>query len=165
MLNINTNKYFKTNISFKSRTLFTGLLLIEALLFTASASAQQPIIAERKEGFKAMGGAMKALAGELKKDTPNAATMAAAAAKLAATAEKIPAWFPEGSGVESGVETDALPYIWKTKDKFNSINDKLIIDTKALAAATSGSDIAAIKKQLLVVKDTCSSCHESYRKD
>lgn len=156
---------FKATFSCKPRALCAGFVLAQAVLFAAQSFAAPAVIAERKEGLKSMGAAMKALSAELKNESPNAAAMAASAAKLVATAEKIPGWFPVGSGPEAGVETDALPYIWKAKDKFDQTSNKLIIDTKALAAATLGSDVAAIKKQLLVVKDTCSSCHESYRAD
>ncbi len=156
---------FTATFSRKPRALFAGLVFAQTVLFAAQSMAAPAVIAERKEGFKAMGVAMKTINAELKKESPDAAAMTATAAKLVAAAEKIPNWFPVGSGPEAGVETDALPYIWKAKDKFDQTSNKLILDTKALAAATSGADVAAIKKQLITVKDTCSSCHESFRAD
>jgi cytochrome c556 len=157
--------FFKKISLHKTRLIFAGVLVGQSLLMVIPASAQQAVIDERKEGFKAMGAAMKGLNGELKNEKPDAARMLAAAEKLATLSQKIPGWFPEGSGRDSGKDTDALPYIWKNKEKFSQLSDALIVQSKAMVPLTSSSDIAAIKKQLLVIKDTCSSCHESYRAD
>lgn len=142
--------------------LLTGLLVTGLV---AAASTQQAVIDERQEGFKEMGAAMKTLRDALNDDNPSAADMKAAAQNMALLAEKIPGWFPEGSGPESGLDTDARDYIWTNKEKFDRITDELITASKAMTVLTAGSDVAAIKKQLLVIRDNCSSCHDSYRVD
>lgn len=151
---------------FKKPLTLSGFLLVLHVVFSMSpAVAQQAIIDERQEGFKKMGGAMKTLNGELKKSEPDSAAVLEAATIMATLAQEMPAWFPAGSGPESGLETDALAYIWKGTEKFDRLSDALIAETKVLVTLGSGSDSSAIKKQLLVVRDQCSACHNSYRAD
>ena len=147
----------------KAALLCAGLLM--QVIFVGPVAAQQAIIDERQAGFKDMGAAMKTLRDELKSDEPNTAAMTAAAEQMAALAAKIPAWFPAGSGPESGLDTDARDYIWTNKEKFDRITDEVISATKAMVPLTTGGDLSALKKQLLVVRDSCSSCHDSYRVD
>jgi cytochrome c556 len=157
---------FKMVFSCKKQLVFSYLLLmVQAVFFVTPAVAQQAIIDERQEGFKKMGAAMKTLNGELKKGAPDSAAVIDAAAIMAALAEEVPAWFPAGSGSESGLETDALAYIWKGTEKFEHLSEALITETKALVTLGSGSDFSATKKQLLVVRDNCAACHNSYRAD
>jgi len=148
------------------RLIFAGVLVVgQTILLAMPASAQQAVIDERKEGFKAMGSAMKAINAELKNEKPNAANLLAAAEKLANLSPKVQGWFPEGTSRDSGKDTDALPYIWKNKEKFGQLSDALVVQSKAMLPLASAADISGIKKQLGVLKDTCSSCHESFRAD
>lgn len=155
------NNVFKT-VSHKSvRIACAGVL---AAVCAASAFAQKDVMHERHEGFEDMGGAMKAINGQLKSDAPDIAKIDENAEIIAALAVKVPGWFPAGSGPEAG-KTDALPYIWKNPEKFSKASDDFIAASKAFAAATKGTDIAAIKTQFMAVKDSCGSCHESFRAD
>ena len=108
---------------------------------------------------------MKALTEQLKSAAPDAAKMAAAAQAIGTGAEAQLQWFPAGSGPEAGAETDALPHIWKDREKFDSLANKLIPETKALTAAIASNDVPAIRTQLKTVADVCSSCHRSFRAD
>ena len=150
--------------SFSKAALLCAGLLVQ-VIFVVPVVAQQSIIDERQAGFKDMGAAMKTLRDELKGDEPSTETMTAAAEQMAALAAKIPAWFPAGSGPESGLDTDARDYIWTNKERFDRITDEVISATKAIVPLTTGADLSALKKQLLVVRDSCSSCHDSYRVD
>lgn len=153
------NNYFKT-VSYKSvRIACAGVL---AAVCAASAFAQKEVMHERHEGFEDMGASMKAINGELKGDKPDIAKIDKNAEIIAALALKVPGWFPAGSGPEAG-KTDALPYIWKNPEKFAKANDDFVAASKALAAATKGTDVAAIQKQFMAVKETCGSCHDSFR--
>lgn len=142
-----------------------ALSMALALISAAPAQAQQDIIELRQEGFKAMGGAMKAVRDELKSGQAEMALIRDASRKMAFYAAELPAWFPEGSGPESGLATDALAYIWKNSDKFDGLSQTLIKETSALAELAAGADASAIKQQLLAVKDSCSACHKSFRAD
>lgn len=156
----------KTQFSHKAPLLLASLLFIaQAALYVAPASAQQDIVDERQKGFKALGGAMKTLRNELKGGEPDSAKISKAAEEMANLSAKIPHWFPKGSGPDSGIDTDALAYIWKNNEKFTRISNDLISDTKAMVPLAAGTDYSAVKKQLMKVKDNCSSCHDSFRAD
>jgi cytochrome c556 len=156
------NKYLET---FSRRALCITCAGLLAACFAASALAQKEVMHERHEGFESMGSAMKAINGELKAGTPNIAKIDKKAEVLAEMAVKIPQWFPAGSGPESGVKTDALPYIWKNTEKFSKSSDDFIAASKLLVVATKGTDVAAIRKQFMAVKETCGACHDSFRAD
>ncbi len=140
-------------------------LLSALLLLQLPAYAQQEVIDARQEGFKDMGAAMKTLRDELKRGKPDSAAVTTAANDLVLLAEKLPTWFPAGSGPESGLKTDARAYIWENKDKFDAISKELIVESKALASLASSGDTAAVQKKLGALRDNCSSCHDSFRVD
>lgn len=139
---------------------------LSALLFLQlPAYAQQDIIDARQEGFKDMGAAMKTLRDELKSGNPDSAAITSAATELSVLAEKLPTWFPAGSGPESGLETDARAYIWENKEKFDAISNELMVESKALVSLASSGDKSALQKKLGTLRDNCSSCHDSFRVD
>jgi len=142
-----------------------GVLVAGAVSASDPAESPQTVIETRRQGFKKMGAAMKALAEQLKSATPDSAKMAAATQAIAAGSPEIPHWFPAGSGPEAGVETDALPHIWEDRAKFDSLANRLIPETKTLVSAASGTDVAAIRTQMKAVADICSTCHKSFRAD
>ena len=141
-------------------TALTSLLGARAI-----ADAPAEVIATRQEGFKQMGKAMKTFRDALQSKTYDRADLIAAAAVLDDHAGEISAWFPEGSGPESGADTDALPYIWKKPEKFTLAAQELPPTTAALVAAVPRGDMGAIKTEVMAVKDACSGCHDSFRKD
>ncbi len=141
------------------------LALSTLLLLQLPAYAQQDIIDARQEGFKDMGAAMKTLRDELKSGNPDSAAITSAATELSVLAEKLPHWFPAGSGPESGLETDARAYIWENKEKFDAISNELMVESKALVSLASSGDKSALQKKLGTLRDNCSSCHDSFRVD
>jgi cytochrome c556 len=149
--------------------LLAGLCALTAGAVCAStadnASSPQTVIETRRATFKKMGAAMKAIVEQLKSDAPDSARMVAAAQVISAGAEELPRWFPAGTGPEAGVETDALPYIWQERAKFDSLVNRLLPESKTMVAAISGKDLAAIKAQVKAVSEVCSTCHHSFRAD
>lgn len=134
-------------------------------LLQLPAYAQQEVIDARQEGFKDMGAAMKTLRDELKSGNPDSAAITSAATELSVLAEKLPTWFPAGSGPESGLETDARAYIWENKEKFDALSNELMVESKALVSLASSGDKSALQKKLGTLRDNCSSCHDSFRVD
>jgi cytochrome c556 len=130
-----------------------------------SSQSPQALIETRQATFKKMGAAMKAIVEQLKSDAPDNAKMVAAAQVISAGAEQLPRWFPAGSGAEAGIDTDALPYIWKDRAKFESLANRLIPESKNMAAALSGKDLAAVRTQVKALAEVCSTCHHSFRAD
>lgn len=131
----------------------------------ADAAAAQIVIETRQAGFKKMGAAMKSIVEQSKTDAPDKARMAAAAQVIDSYTADISGWFPAGSGPEAGVDTDALPYIWEARAKFDSITGQLGPEAKNLQTALSGDDLAAIRAQVKTLSGVCSTCHRSYRAD
>jgi len=153
----------------------TGLLVLASLgaLTAGSAGASDPatpsapqaLIETRQQGFKKIGKAMKSLVDQLKTAAPNTAAMTEAAAIISSGAPQVTRWFPAGSGPEAGIETDALPYIWEDRAKFDSTAERLVSEAKKLSAALSGTDLAAVRVQAKAVGEVCSTCHHSFRAD
>ncbi len=131
----------------------------------ADAAAAQTVIDARQAGFKKMGAAMKSIVEQSKTDAPDKARMAAAAQVIGSYTADISGWFPAGSGPEAGVDTDALPYIWEARAKFDAITGQLGPEAKNLQTALSGDDLAAIRAQVKTLSGVCSTCHRSYRAD
>jgi cytochrome c556 len=132
---------------------------------SGNSSSPRAVIETRKAGLKKMGAAMKTIVDQLKTAAPDKAKMSTAAQVISSQSEELPHWFPAGSGTEAGVETDALPYIWKDRAKFDSIAHRLAPESKTLAATITGNDLAAIKTQVKALSDVCSTCHRSFRAD
>lgn len=142
-----------------------ALLLGSLLLLQLPANAQQDIVDARQQGFKDMGSAMKTLRDQLKSDKTDTAAITAAAEQLSQLANKVPEWFPAGSGPAAGLETDARDYIWENKAKFDEISKELIVASRELVPLAKSADKSALQKKLGVIRDNCSSCHDSFRVD
>lgn len=139
---------------------FSTLVLLHLPVY-----AQQDVIDVRQEGFKDMGAAMKTLRDQLKSDKTDTAAVTAAAEQLSLLANKVPEWFPTGSGPASGLKTDARDYIWENKEKFDAISKELIVASRELVPLAKSADKSALQKKLGVIRDNCSSCHDSFRVD
>jgi cytochrome c556 len=142
-----------------------ALFAIGVAVASESNDTVQSVIEARRSGFKKMGAAMKSIAGELKSDAPDVAKMATAAQAVGIGAKEQPGWFPAGSGPESGLDTDALPHIWKDTAKFAALSSQLGVEAGNLTATLAGKDVAAIRTQFKVLSDVCSTCHKSFRAD
>ena len=97
-----------------------------------------------------------------------APTSEAASAELAAVPKESATmidWFPEGTGPESGVETEALPVIWENKADFNLKVTALQDAAALLDSAAQTGDIAAIGAAFKTTGGTCKACHDKYRLD
>lgn len=155
----------KNIVSFKKKV--ASKKLIAALFVGAAlpALAHQAIIDERRDGFNEMGGVMKVYRNEIQQGGGDLAAVAEASDKLAALADKIPTWFPEGSGPESKLDTDARAYIWENKQKFDDLTKALMAESRKMAELARAGDKDAVKKQMVVIRDNCSGCHDSFRVD
>jgi len=146
-------------------TFFVLLAIGAAVASESNDASVQSVIDTRRSGFKKMGAAMKSIAAELKTDAPDLAKMTSAAQAVSAGAKEQPNWFPAGSGPESGLDTDALPHIWKDTAKFSSLSSQLGVEAGNFSAALSGKDVATVRTQFKVLSDVCATCHKSFRAD
>lgn len=133
--------------------------------YAADTPSIKDIIDSRQQGFKKMGSAMKVFRTQLREDNPDTTAMSDAAKSIALYANDVSGWFPEGTGMDSGFDTDALNYIWKNPTKFNGYSQDLIKASNQLIEAVSSADNDLIKTAIIAVKDSCSDCHSSFRAD
>ncbi len=131
----------------------------------ASVGDVPPVLKERHDNFEAIGDAFKAVRGELEKDTPDFALIAAKATDINTRAAKIETHFPAGTSVEDGYKTEALPAIWKKPEEFKAAAQKLVDESAKLASVASSGDKAAVGAQAMAMGGTCKGCHDQFRLD
>lgn len=73
--------------------------------------------------------------------------------------------FVEGSlqGDGHGIETDALSAIADDWEDFESRQQALIEESATLAELAQGDDVAAMRRQVAAVANTCKGCHDDYK--
>jgi cytochrome c556 len=132
----------------------------------ASAAADAPpVIKERQDNFKAIGGAFKALRGELEKDAPDFTLIAAKASDINTRAAKIETHFPPGTSVDDGFKTEALPAIWAKPEEFKGAAQKLVAESDKLMLVAGEGDKAATAAQAMAMGGACKGCHDTFRLD
>ena len=137
------------------------ILAVSAIVFVTGA-AYADVIADRqaimKENAKHVGVLVKMVKGEADFD---AASVQAALTALNDNVQQIDvaASFPAGS--DQG-DTTASPKIWEDMTGFQAEIDKFKAATAAAVAAPA-PDIEALKTQVGVIGERCSSCHETFR--
>ncbi len=121
-------------------------------------------IKARQDHMKGYGAALGVLGkmaqGEMAYD---AAAASEAANKLAelTTADQSNYWV-EGSDINSGVETRALPAIWENFSDFEAKGQDLGTAAAAMAAV-AGDGLEAVQGQIRGVGAACGACHRAYR--
>jgi cytochrome c556 len=145
---------------------YSAMLVCTADAMAAEdATSIKGVIEARQATFKKMGTAMKLIVDQLKTSAPDTASMTTAAQTISSSAQEQVHRFPEGSGRGGGTDTDALPYIWQERAKFDSLASQLITESKNLTMTMSGNDLTAIRAQVKVLGNVCGTCHRSYRAD
>lgn len=84
---------------------------------------------------------------------------------LSRWAHAIPGMFPQGSGAEAGVPTEAKAEIWSDRTGFEAKAADFAAATDRLAELAGGEDAAAFSAQWTAVRASCQSCHDAYRVD
>ena len=131
----------------------------------APAGDVPPVLKERHDNFEGIGDAFKAVRGELEKDAPDFALIAAKAGDINARAMKIETHFPAGTSVDEGYDTEALPSIWQKPEEFKAAGQKLIDESAKLVTVAAGGDKAATGAQAMAMGGTCKGCHDQFRLD
>ncbi|WP_372785481.1 cytochrome c [Phenylobacterium sp.] len=117
----------------------------------------------RQAHYKDLGKAFGGVNGELRKDAPDKAAIAAGATTVKTLADGLPTWFPKGSGPEAGVKTAAKPEIWTDAAGFAAAVAKLQGETAKLQEVATAGDLDAIKAQVRATGGACKNCHDQYR--
>jgi cytochrome c556 len=116
----------------------------------------------RHEHFEDLGRTFRVLNDQAKKSAPDAAAMAAAAAKVDDLAKDLPNWFPAGSGPQDGVKTHAKAEVWTNAAGFAE-QAQLLQEQTARLRAAAPRGVAAMKPLIADVGARCGSCHKQYR--
>lgn len=130
-----------------------------------AAGAAPAEIKERQDNFEAIGDAFKAVRGELEKDAPDFALIAAKANDINARAQRVDGLFPAGTSTEDGFKTEALPSIWQKPEEFKAAATKLVDESAKLASLAGGGDKAAVGAQAMAMGGACKGCHDQFRLD
>jgi len=146
-----------------TRTMSALVLVLAGAVLTAAAATRRDdadqLIAARQAGFKLQGaafGGMKAVI-DAKGDVK---TQAFAASAVAGWARALPGLFPAGS---DGGTTKALPTVWSDRAGFEKAAATLATEAGKLADLAKAGDQPGFAAQWVVVRSTCSACHDSYR--
>lgn len=123
------------------------------------------VIKERRDNFEGIGKAFKAVRGELEKDAPDFALIAASATDINTRAMKIEGHFPAGTSVDDGIKTEALPAIWEKPAEFSAAAKKLVDESAKLTELAAGGDKAAVGAQAMAMGGACKGCHDKFRLD
>ena len=138
-------------------------------------SAPQPTFAQdimktvegRQKAMRSFGGNMKAIGGFIKAGKGSAADVEKRLMAMAATAPKIPNFFPKGSDSETlGLKkSGARPEIWTKWDDFKKASDNMAVQARKFAAVIKTGDKAAMGKAMGAFgKSACGTCHRPFRK-
>ena len=130
-----------------------------------AAAEVPPVIKERHDNFEAIGDAFKAVRGELEKDAPDFALIAAKASDINTRAQKIEGHFPAGTSTADGFKTEALPAIWEKPEEFKAAAQKLVDESAKLASVAAEGDKAATGAQAMAMGGACKGCHDQFRLD
>jgi cytochrome c556 len=147
----------------RRRTYVATVVIACGLAVSGVSVAAPDIVAARKNNFKQMGAAQKAIVDELRKDQPNKNVIVGNAARMKGLADELPRWFPRGSGPAPGRQTTAKAEIWSQAQQFSALAQQLRAKTTGLRAAAQTGDTKIIMAQLRNVSTTCRDCHRGFR--
>ena len=144
-------------------------LIIIATILTAFSSALSGILSahdgatgivkERMDNFKATQGHLKAIGGLM--GSGDYAAIIDHAQQIKAWADKMPDFFPEGSG---GAPSAAKPRIWEDFDGFKAAAQSHANATQGIIDAASAEDMTALTSTFRATADSCGSCHKVFKK-
>lgn len=135
----------------------------DAGLAAAPGDPKAAAVQARQDNFKAIGGAFKALRGELEKDAPDYALIAAKAGDINARARRIGGLFPAGTGTAGGFKTEALPAIWSKPDAFKAAVQRLVDESGKLQGLAAKRNKQAVAAQAMAMGGACKGCHDQFR--
>jgi cytochrome c556 len=75
----------------------------------------------------------------------------------------VPGMFPQASGAEAGVPTNAKPEVWSDRAGFEARAADYAAAADRLAELAGGEDADAFAAQWAVVRASCQACHDGYK--
>ena len=134
-----------------------------ASVTTAQSQSAAEAVKARQQGLKSLGAAFKVIRDELRNASPDGAKIRTAATGITRAAGAIGAWFPAGTGPESGVKTDAKPDVWADAAGFATARDTFVREAEKWAQLGDSTDASAWKDAAASLGQSCKGCHDKYR--
>lgn len=144
---------------------FRLVLAVTASLLIGAASPGATAAKERHQRFETIGRAFKGVQDQLKRRPLNQAALRNTTAVLAALAARTKTWFPDGSGPQHGVKTEALAAAWTNRAELERQAERFAAASRGLAAAAETGDLPAIQAAVRTTGATCKSCHDQFREE
>lgn len=144
--------------------LAAGLIVFALPAYSAEPEIEQ-IMKERHEKFELMGEAYDSIDLELKRGNPDLALIQKHAAQIDEWAGELIYWFPDGSGPDSGIKTEAKAEIWSNPDDFEALQEAFVVEARNLRNASAESNMETLVSRFKATSAVCSECHEKYRKE
>ncbi|MGQ9426114.1 c-type cytochrome [Gilvimarinus sp. F26214L] len=120
---------------------------------------------ERHENFETIGESFKTIRDQLRSKDSDMEAIAKASETINSLSKEIPSWFPEGTGPETGIETEAKAEIWQDWSSFTAAADRLVEESGKFVALTATGDKAKIMGGVRGLGGACKNCHDSFRVD
>ena len=154
----------QANISKESRDENTAAPANAMVMLAAAPTRDQArkIMHERHEAMEDLGKAMKTLHRQLDASMPDINLIRAQTSTMAATAAKIPGFFPAGTGPDVG-KTRAKPEIWKQQDLFIKKSKDYLAAAQSIDAAARAGDLNKVMALHENVDKACKACHDPFR--
>lgn len=138
---------------------------IALTLISGSVAAQakpEDVIKYRQAVYKVMGWNFGPMAAMVKGEKPYDKE---AFARHAAILSQMSPLAMEGfaAGSDKGAETKAKPEVWTKSAEFKEKMDKMVDETKKLAAIAGTGSFDEIKKQFGATGGACKACHDDFR--
>ena len=150
-----------TMFAFSLSALAITLLLFLAIIpsWGQGAPSKEDVIAKRQEIMKTNGANVRELRN--KEKDGKIKEIAVNAQAIAENLTKEVNLFPEGSVSD---KSRAKPEIWKDRAKFDQLYKETIAAAQQLQKLASAGDADGVKAQIAKLGDTCTACHNSFRK-
>lgn len=123
------------------------------------------IIDQRQKSLKRLGKNFKGISDAIKTGTADSEDTLQSIKIVSNLAPRLKTWFPEGSGPESGLETEAKAEIWAQPEEFAKAAADFEAAALVLQAAGDAGDADAIKAAFGQVGGTCKGCHDTFKSD
>ena len=136
------------------------ILMAPASVVAMSDLSPSELVEARKMNFKQSGSAMRQMRGQLQ--TGDFEAIAAASEAIAAWAEKMPSYFPEGTGPDT-LRTNASLSIWQEFDQFTALAQDNQREALLLVSAAKSGEASDVMAQMQALGKTCGACHSRFK--
>lgn len=122
------------------------------------------VVDMRQDNFEGIGDAFKIIRTQLE-GTPEMAAIETAAVDINARAQKVAGFFPEGTSVDDGYDTEALAAIWERPEEFEEKAQDFVNASAEMVTLAAAGDPAAVGAHVATLGGTCKACHDNFRLD